>query len=94
MDEMLTEIKVYIKTLHLAHCLYRGAYSGLCCGNVYRDKGQCDGKKDRYDLGDKVFPVIHAHTYHITVFYTMNEPVIDLTKEWMSFLTNTKTQLV
>lgn len=84
-DKMFTEIKVYVKTLHIAHCLYRGAYSGLCCGNVYRDKGQCDGKNDRYDLGDKVFPVIHAHTYHITVLYTMNEPEIDLTKELDEF---------
>lgn len=53
--------------LPIAHCLYRGAYSGLCCGNVYRDKGQCDGKDDRYDLGDKVFPILHGHTYKVTI---------------------------
>ena len=53
--------------LPIAHCLYRGAYSGLCCGNVYRDKGQCDGKDDRYDLGDKAFPIIHGHLYRISV---------------------------
>ena len=34
--------------LPIAHCLYRGAYSGLCCGNVYRDKSS-DGEKERYD---------------------------------------------
>ena len=53
--------------LPIAHCLYRGAYSGLCCGNVYRDKGQCDGKNDRYDLGDKVLPILHGHNYIITI---------------------------
>lgn len=53
--------------LPIAHCLYRGAYSGLCCGNVYRDKGQCDGKDDRYDLGDKAFPILHGHNYLIAV---------------------------
>ena len=34
--------------LPIAHCLYRGAYSGLCCGNVYRDMSN-DGVKERYD---------------------------------------------
>lgn len=52
--------------LPIAHCL-SGAYSGLCCGNVYRDKGQCDGKNDRYDLGDKVLPILHGHNYVVTV---------------------------
>lgn len=59
--------------LPIAHCLYRGAYSGLCCGNVYRDKGQCDGKDDRYDLGDKAFPIIHGHNYLITVKVSSEE---------------------
>lgn len=53
--------------LPIAHCLYRGAYSGLCCGNVYRDKGRCDGKNDRYDLGNKVLPILHGHNYIITI---------------------------
>lgn len=52
--------------LPIAHCLYRGAYSGLCCGNVYRDMKN-DGTKERYDLGDKVLPVLHGHSYNITV---------------------------
>lgn len=60
------KISTFIE-LPIAHCLYRGAYSGLCCGNVYRDKGQCDGKEDRYDLGDKVLPILHGHNYNITV---------------------------
>lgn len=59
--------------LPIAHCLYRGAYSGLCCGNVYRDKGQCDGKDDRYDLGDKVFPILHGHNYLITIKVSSEE---------------------
>lgn len=88
-EEKEFTLKEFNKTLHIAHCLYRGAYSGLCCGNVYRDKGQCDGKNDRYDLGDKAFPVIHAHQYHITVFYVVdvfpNEPEKDLTKELNEF---------
>lgn len=53
--------------LPICHCLYRGAYSGLCCGNVYRDKGQCDGKDDRYELGNKVLPVLHGHNYSVTI---------------------------
>lgn len=60
------KISTYLE-LPIAHCLYRGAYSGLCCGNVYRDKGQCDGKEDRYNLGDKVFPILHGHNYNITI---------------------------
>lgn len=59
--------------LPIAHCLYRGAYSGLCCGNVYRDKGQCDGKNDRYDLGDKVLPILHGHLYKITINISSDE---------------------
>lgn len=53
--------------LHISHCLYKGAYSGLCCGNVYRDKGSNDSINDRYDLGTKTYPIIHGHTYKITV---------------------------
>lgn len=53
--------------LHISHCLYKGAYSGLCCGNVYRDKGSNDSINDRYDLGTKAYPIIHGHTYKITV---------------------------
>lgn len=58
--------------LPIAHCLYRGAYSGLCCGNVYRDMTN-DGQKERYDLGDKVFPIIHGHNYVVTVSLMSNE---------------------
>ena len=58
--------------LPIAHCLYRGAYSGLCCGNVYRDMTN-DGIKERYDLADKVFPTIHGHNYFVTVSLTSNE---------------------
>lgn len=53
--------------LHISHCLYKGAYSGLCCGNVYRDKGSNDSINDRYDLETKAYPIIHGHTYKITV---------------------------
>lgn len=52
--------------LPIAHCLYRGAYSGLCCGNVYRDMKN-DGTKERYDLGDKVLPILHGHNYIVTI---------------------------
>ena len=52
--------------LPIAHCLYRGAYSGLCCGNVYRDMKN-DGTKERYDLGDKVLPILHGHNYVVTI---------------------------
>lgn len=58
--------------LPISHCLYRGAYSGLCCGNVYRDLKD-DGEKDRYDLSTCVFPVIHGHTYRITVSITTDD---------------------
>lgn len=58
--------------LPIAHCLYRGAYSGLCCGNVYRDMGN-DGLKERYDLGDNIFPIIHGHNYIVTIDLTSNE---------------------
>lgn len=58
--------------LPISHCLYRGAYSGLCCGNVYRDLKD-DGEKDRYDLSNCVFPVIHGHTYRITVSITTDD---------------------
>ena len=58
--------------LPIAHCLYRGAYSGLCCGNVYRDMTN-DGIKERYDLADKVFPIVHGHNYFVTVSLTSNE---------------------
>lgn len=51
--------------LPIAHCLYKGAYSGLCCGNVYRDKSN-DGEKERYQLGSSVFPVQHGHNYVVT----------------------------
>lgn len=58
--------------LPIAHCLYRGAYSGLCCGNVYRDMNN-DGQKERYDLGDKIFPIVHAHSYRVTISLSSNE---------------------
>lgn len=58
--------------LPIAHCLYRGAYSGLCCGNVYRDKSS-DGEKERYELGDKIFPIVHGHNYFITVSLQSNQ---------------------
>ena len=58
--------------LPIAHCLYRGAYSGLCCGNVYRDMKE-DGTKERYDLGDKIYPVTHGHSYRVTVELESNE---------------------
>lgn len=64
-------IETFIE-LPIAHCLYRGAYSGLCCGNVYRDLTN-DGEKERYDLGDKVFPICHGHNYVITVKLTSDE---------------------
>lgn len=53
--------------LPIAHCLYRGAYSGLCCGNVYRDKGLVDGLNDRYDLGSDILSILHGHNYEITI---------------------------
>ena len=52
--------------LPIAHCLYKGAYSGLCCGNVYRDKDN-DSENDRYDLSTNIFPIIHGHNYIISV---------------------------
>lgn len=58
--------------LPIAHCLYRGAYSGLCCGNVYRDQKD-DGKKERYDLGDKVFPILHGHNYFVNISLYSNK---------------------
>ena len=58
--------------LPIAHCLYRGAYSGLCCGNVYRDLID-DGEKERYDLGSKIFPIVHGHNYNITIKLSSNE---------------------
>lgn len=61
------------KELPIAHALYRGAYSGLCCGNVYRDKGLCDGLADRYDLKDTVFPIIHGHNYNIFIEVSADE---------------------
>lgn len=64
-------IETFIE-LPIAHCLYRGAYSGLCCGNVYRDLTD-DGEKERYDLGDKIFPIIHGHNYNITISLTSNK---------------------
>lgn len=63
------QLSVFSKKLNIAHCLYRGAYSGLCCGNVYRDKGQSDETNDRYELGDKVLPIIHGHSYNIKVLF-------------------------
>lgn len=57
--------------LPIAHTL-DSAYSGLCCGNVYRDKKN-DGEQDRYTLRDEygfsngVLPVLHGHNYIITV---------------------------
>lgn len=67
--------------LPIAHCLYRGAYSGLCCGNVYRDMKN-DGTKERYDLGDKVLPILHGHNYIVTItveseYLDKNNMVID-----------------
>lgn len=58
--------------LPIAHCLYKGAYSGLCCGNVYRDMKD-DGTKERYDLNDKVFPIQHGHNYIVTVTIEADE---------------------
>ena len=58
--------------LPIAHCLYRGAYSGLCCGNVYRDLKN-DGEKDRYELGNKVLPVLHGHNYVVTISLSSEE---------------------
>ena len=52
--------------LPIAHCLYRGAYSGLCCGNVYRDMTD-DGQKERYNLGNNVWPIVHGHNYIVTI---------------------------
>lgn len=66
MSKSYLDISESVK-LHISHCLYKGAYSGLCCGNVYRDKGSNDSIKDRYDLGTKAYPIIHGHTYKITV---------------------------
>jgi len=60
--------------LPIAHCLYRGAYSGLCCGNVYRDLKN-DGEKERYDLGDCIFPIIHGHNYFVTI--SLSTDVLD-----------------
>lgn len=57
----------YVFELSINHNLYKGAYSGLCCGNVYRDKGEKDSIKDRYDLGNKIFPVIHGHSYIVEI---------------------------
>lgn len=58
--------------LPIAHCLYRGAYSGLCCGNVYRDMTN-DGVKERYDLGDSIFPIVHGHNYFVTISLSSDE---------------------
>ena len=58
--------------LPIAHCLYRGAYSGLCCGNVYRDKSS-DGEKERYELGNEIFPIVHGHNYFIKVSLQSNQ---------------------
>ena len=51
--------------LPIAHTL-DGAYSGLCCGNVYRDKKN-DSEQDRYDLNDLVLPILHGHNYFVTI---------------------------
>lgn len=59
------KIETHIE-LPIAHCLYRGAYSGLCCGNVYRDLKD-DREKERYDLRDEIFPILHGHNYNITI---------------------------
>lgn len=53
--------------ISINHNLYKGAYSGLCCGNVYRDKGEKDSINDRYNLGTSGFPIIHGHNYIVTV---------------------------
>lgn len=66
MYTLTTEIE-----LPITHCLYNGAYSGLCVGNVYRDKTN-DGDSDRYDLGENVLPVLHGHQYFITVNLVMD----------------------
>lgn len=63
---IMYKIETFLE-LPIAHCLGE-AYSGLCVGNVYRDKGQCDGKNDRYDLKNgKVLSILHGHNYLITV---------------------------
>ena len=59
------KIETYME-LPIAHCLYRGAYSGLCCGNVCRDEND-DKDANRYDLGDNIFPILHGHNYIIGV---------------------------
>ena len=58
--------------LPIAHCLYRGAYSGLCCGNVYRDMTD-DGVKERYCLNNNVLPCLHGHNYFVTITLTSNQ---------------------
>lgn len=68
--------------LHISHCLYKGAYSGLCCGNVYRDKGSNDSINDRYDLGTKAYPIIHGHTYNITV-KSSDEDIVEKSLEYL-----------
>lgn len=52
--------------LPIAHCLYKGAYSGLCCGNI-------DVNGNQYELGDKILPIIHGHNYIITIDLTCDE---------------------
>lgn len=62
--------------LPIAHCLYNGAYSGLCVGNVYRDKTN-DGESDRYDLENKILPILHGHQYFITVTLIADNKVLN-----------------
>lgn len=51
--------------LPISHCL-TGAYSGLCCGNVYQD-----GSK--YELGTKILPVLHGHNYSVRIDLSTEE---------------------
>lgn len=70
------KISTYIE-LPIAHAL-DSAYSGLCCGNVYRDKKN-DGEQDRYELQDKyglpngVLPILHGHNYFVTIAIITND---------------------
>lgn len=66
--------------LPMAHSLYRGAYSGLCVGNVYRDEDS-DGHKNRYDLGTGVMPIQHGHNNIVTISLSLDDS--DLNKDGM-----------
>ena len=62
--------------LPIAHCLYNGAYSGLCVGNVYRDKVE-DSCDQRYDLKDSIFPIVHGHGYMVTINLGVDDSDLD-----------------